>query len=168
MFTASACSVPLTWSSTAWIAWRSGLRGMAIPIALQQPGHVLEAQDIRVRMDATHEGHIEPIQERGDRLVGLHHEHLDDRMRVAGVRRVGVGDPARFVEHQLRLGQVEVEHPVLRPPGLDPPGQGLHVPQQLDHRLLGPFRVALQDPVRLLVRQPGRGADDAVGDTAGT
>ena len=124
---------------------RSGAARHGNPHRLEQPGHVLEAQDIRVRVDAAHEGHVEAVQERGDRFVGLDHEHLDNRVGVAGVGRMGIGDPARFIEHQLRLGQIQVEHPLFRPACLDPPGQGFHVSQQLNHRLLGAFRVALRE-----------------------
>jgi len=59
-------------------------------------------------MNSPHEGHIEPVQERGDGVVGLDHKHLDDRVRIAVICGMGIYDLARFVEQKLGLRQVQV------------------------------------------------------------
>ena len=76
---------------------------------------ILQFLPVRWLMDAVDERALLIGDEAGHSLVRRDHELLDDALREEALRPVDVFYAALHVEHQLRLGQIEVEvAPLLR------------------------------------------------------
>ena len=80
-----------------------------------------------IGVDTSQQRHADRVERSGDRLVGFHHEHLDDLVGEGLVLGHGVDDVAVVVEHQLDLGQVEDDHAVAVATLLDDSGQTIAV-----------------------------------------
>ena len=78
-------------------------------------------------VDAPHVRHAHPREQARHGLVGLDHEHLDQRVRERVVLLLGVHDLTVLVQHQVHLRQVEVDLPRLPPPRLDELGERVHL-----------------------------------------
>ena len=107
--------------------------GITRHLVAQRPeelAHRPNARFVRIGMDATQERPIETIEQSGDGLVGLHHEHLDDGVAKGGVGRLDVHGSAPVVELDLDLRQVQHQHPVGEPPLPDRPRQRVGAPDQ--------------------------------------
>jgi hypothetical protein len=79
-----------------------------------RPAEVLGVVGCRLGVDASEHGHAQLFKQCGQRLVGLHHEHLDDGVREGVVLGLGVDDLALLVEDQLDHRQVQVDHAAFR------------------------------------------------------
>ena len=105
-------------------------------------------------MNSPHKRHTETIQQSRDRLVGLDHKHLDNRMRIAVIGRVGVNDLPVVIIHQFCFRQVQMQHPVFLPAFFDRTSQRFHILEQGDHFPRIPFGIAFKDRVGFQIGQP--------------
>ena len=94
------------------------------------------------------------------RLVGQQHELFDEAMRDVALVRDDVLDQPLFVEHDLRLGQVEVDRPAAAPPRVQDV-------EQLAHQLEASAPAAGNAPMRLGVAIGQDGVDGGVGHPLG-
>ena len=115
-------------------------------------------------VDAAEEGDVDASEQAGDGLVGLDHEHLDERVGEAGVFGLGVDDVAVVVEDQLDLGQVEDDHALIEATLADDLCEGVHLFEEVDDFAGDAFLVAVDDCLGLGVGKPLGGADDRVGE----
>jgi hypothetical protein len=124
-------------------------------------------------VDAAQDGHAERVEGPGDRLVGLDHEHLDDRVGEGVVLGDGVGHAPLVVEDQFHLRQVEHDHAVTDPAFAQDASQAVAAAQRLD-QLVGvaglgarvlprELDVPVDEGLRLQVGQTLVGADDRRG-----
>ena len=157
------------------MAWRSSSFGQLLASHVGEGSQPLVILGAGRGVGPAEERHVEVVQQAGDRFIRLDHEHLDQRVRVAVVLGHGVDHLAVGVQHQLRLGHVQVDLPGLDPAGLDPLGQRVHLEQQLDHdrvvildRALalgvGDDRGLVEDGLGLQVAESRPAVDDGVGE----
>jgi hypothetical protein len=135
----------------------------------------LAALGLGLGVDAADERHIQRVEQPRHGLVGLHHEHLDQRVREAVVLLLRPDDAPFFVQFQLDFRQVQHQLPIVQPALLNPLRQVVHVVQQLHHlrrvvaQRLVPVGVpdllrAVDDGLRLAVAQPLGALDHGVGE----
>ncbi len=120
------------------------------------PGGLL----LRGGVDPAEELAVFAVQQRGDHVVGFDHEHLDDRMRVGLILGNRVDHRTRFVQQQVHVGQIQVQHSRLAAAGFDLPGKFFHPPDQLHHALGVVALFAVADRLGLAIRQPPGRLDD--------
>ncbi len=116
-----------------------------------------------LRVHAADQRHIQILEQPRGHLVGLDHEHLDERVREGIVLGHRIDDVALLIEHKFDLGQIERDHPLPLAPGVDRLGKIVHVVQGRDdvivvlglgaRMLLGFFPVPIDERLGFEVRQ---------------
>jgi hypothetical protein len=86
--------------------------------------------------------HVNLLEEAGEHLVGLDHEHLDERVRERVVLALGVDDAPVLVEDQDHFGELERDHALALAAALDGPGERVHLLQSVQE-LVGVLRGCL-------------------------
>ncbi len=124
---------------------------------------IFEGIRSRIGMDAAEEGNGVGIEEPGDGLVRLDHEHFNDGVGVTGIGGVGVDKLPFFVIIKFHFGQVQMEHSRLSAAGLDTPGEFFGVEDQIDNPSREVAVLTFENAGGLFVGQAFRGPDDGIG-----
>ena len=116
-------------------------------------------------MNSSHERQIHRIKQPRHRLVGLDHEHLNQRVREAGILFFRPHHFSLLIQQQLHLRQFQNDLPLLQSPPLNALGQHVHLIEQfhyiprITHQPARPLRVRdvlrfIDDRLRLAISQP--------------
>ena len=80
---------------------------------------LLHVPPTRIRVGPAQDGNFKLGEESTDGFVGLHHEHLNQRMGEGVVLRHRIDDTTVFGKNQINIREIQVNHAVTATPGLD-------------------------------------------------
>ncbi len=138
--------------------------GYVMPQRFQETVQIPVGDVIRVFMYPAQCGNFVLHHQPRYRFIRLDHEHFDNRMAEAGVRRRNVDHAPLVIVHRLHLRQLQHDHALPQPPRPNAPREIVHLLKQCQNLGTQSPWLTVQCRARLFVRQTLGGTNDRVGE----